>query len=254
MAKHVEPKHDLTEPRSWFSLFRAHGGTLAIIAAVVCVGITVGSVAQYRAAGEYDRVGVEALAKIVERRIEPDTEDGDDHYLSYSFTVDDTAVRRERKVSYRQFLAAPQGSFQTVRYLPLTPAKFETYVGEARDDAVALQWVAGFAGVGSLIAFWFLGSGVNRAILTRKYGYAAIARVDQVVEVKKSGRLTGRGYLKWSTPDGRKGESMNHPVGKLHAIGVGAQIKIYIRKGYSVWEGDVGPSVTAKSRIPDVPR
>lgn len=255
--KHVPPKHDRTAPRSWFSLFRAKGGIFAIIAAVICIGVTIGSVFQYRAAAEYARVGIEAQAEIIDRRVRSDSDGDDDYYLTFRFTAfteDHVTITRERKVSRSRYNGAPVGSFETIRYLPRDPNRFETYVGKAEDDAVALRWIAGAAGAGGLIALWFVGDRVNRTVLTRKWGYRTVGRVEQVVETKNSGRPSGKGYLIWKTSDGARGESLMHPIGKLNEIGVGAEINVYVRKGHTVWEGDVGPARDAQSRVPNVPR
>ena len=58
----------------------------------------------------------------------------------------------------------------------------------------------------------------------------------------------------WRTADGGRGESLMHPIGKLHAIGAGSKINIYVRKGHSVWEGDVGPRHIPDSNVPKVRR
>lgn len=252
--KRTPPKHDRTEPRGWFSLFTAKGGWISWIAAAICLAVTVGSVLQYRAATAYDRTGVEAQAEAIDRRIVYDSEGSDDHYVTYRFAAGDRVITRERKVSRAQYNRANPGAAQTIRYLPDRPDKFETYVGQARDNAVVLQWVAGAAGVGGLIALWFVGSRANRAVLTRRFGYRTTVRVDRIVETKNSGRPSGKGYLVWYTDDIVRCESMTHPIGKLRAIGVGAEINIYVRKGHSVWEGDVGPQEVDDSRFPKVPR
>ncbi|MCK0095415.1 DUF3592 domain-containing protein [Yoonia sp. F2084L] len=252
--KEVPPKHDLTEPRAWFSVFRGHGGWIPIVAAVICIAVTFGSVVGYQSAARYERVGVETQAEAVSRRIRRDSEGSDDYYVTYRFTVDQQTVQRERKVSRAQHRSAPAGSSHTIRYLPDNPRKFETYVGQAHDGAVIMQWIAGFAGVGSLIALWRVGGRANRSVLTRRFGYRAVAKIERIVETRNSGRPSGKGYLIWRTPDDTRGESMMHPIHKLNAIGTGAEINIYVRKGHSVWEGDVGPQETDDSRIPKVRR
>jgi hypothetical protein len=252
--KEIPPKHDLTEPRPWFSLFHARGGWLAIIAAVICLAVTLWSVSQYRAAARYELVGVVTQAEAVNRRIRTDSEGDDDHYVTYRFLVGEQIIERQRKVSQSQYNRSPRGSSHDVRYLPNTPAQFETYVGEAHDDAVALQWFAAISGIGGLIALWFVGGRTNRTVLTRRYGYRTAARIERIVETKTSGRPSGRGYLIWRTKDGVRGESLMHRIGKLNAIGVGADINVYVRKGHSVWEGDVGPHKVDDSRLPQVRR
>ncbi|MEO1639308.1 MAG: DUF3592 domain-containing protein [Pseudomonadota bacterium] len=251
--RHTSPKHDRVSPRSWFSLFRAQGGWWALGAAVVCLAVTFWSVGQYRAAAQYEAVGLVTKATAVDRRWVSDSDSGDTYYVTYRFAVGPEIVQRERTVSKGQYNRATTGTLHEIRYLPDNPRKFETYVGEAHDDAVVLQWVAGGAGSIGLIALWFAGSRANRSVLTRRYGYRSVARVDQIVETKNSGEPSGYGYLIWYTDNKKRGESLMHPIGKLNDIGVGAEINVYIRKGHSVWEGDVGPQETRDSRFPKVP-
>jgi len=168
--------------------------------------------------------------------------------------VDEIVYERSRLVSSAQYRAAEPGSEHTIRYLPHAPNRFETYVGEARDDARGLQIAAGIAGALGLLTLWFFGGRTNRAVLTRRYGYRTVAVVEGITETKNSGRPSGRGYMIWRNPDGGRDESMMHPIEKLNAIGIGAEINIYVRKGHSVWEGDVGPQESDRGSLPNVPR
>ncbi len=250
----VPPEHDLTEPRSWFSLFRAKGGALVIIAGAFCLLMTLISVNGYRNAIQFERTGVTIVAEAVDRRIRSDSDGADDYYITYRYIVDDVTYEKSRKVSHSQYSLARPGSTHTIRYLPHRPEKFETYVGEARDDARGFQMIAGFAGVGGLIGLWFYGNRTNRSVLTRKYGYRSVATIEAITETKNSGRPSGRGYLIWRTEGGMRGESLMHPIGKLRAIGIGNLINVYIRKDHSVWEGDVGPQKLSDSQLPKVGR
>ena len=250
----VPSEKGLTEPRSWFSLFRAKGGTLVIIAGAFCLLMTLVSVNGYRKAIQFERAGVTILAEAVDRRIRHDPDGPDDYYVTYRYIVDDVTYEKSRKVSDGQYGRARPGSTHTIRYLPHRPDKFETYVGEARDDAQGAQTVAGFAGVGGLIGLWFFGSRTNRSVLTRKYGYLGAATIEAITETLNSGRPSGWGYLIWRTEGGLRGESMMHPIEKMRAIGIGSRINVYIRKDHSVWEGDVGPQKLSDSPLPKVRR
>jgi hypothetical protein len=245
------PKHSLTGPRSWFSLFYTHGAWLTIVAGVICVGTTLGSVVKYNAAAKFDRAGIVTQAQAVDRRIFHDSEGADQYHITYRFEVGGATVLRERDVTRGQYERATQGTTHTIRYLSDRPSTFETYVGETHDDAVRLQRVAGIAGMGSLIALWWVGRRVNRVILTRRYGHRTTVQVHAVTEAKNA---SGRGYLTWYIDDRRRGKSLMHPISRLRAIGVGAEINIYVRKGYSVWEGDVGPRNVDDSNLPKTPR
>ena len=54
VMKDVPPKHDLTEPRAWFSLFHGHGGWASLVAAVICI-------AKRRGLGKIRHLDVEDL-------------------------------------------------------------------------------------------------------------------------------------------------------------------------------------------------
>ncbi len=251
--KHVPPKHNRTAPRSWMSLFWANRGAFSVIAALVSVVVTLISIFAYQSAAQFERIGVVAEAQVIARRVDRSGDD-DDYYITFRFDADQQTVTRESEVSRSYHRRVAPGETVDIRYLPHDPHEFETYVGEKRDNAVMAQVMAGVAGLVSLVALWFLGGKVNKAVLTRRLGYRAVAKVSRVVETKNSGRPSGNGYMQWRTADGVTGESLTHKIGKLRAIGVGAEINVYVRKGYSVWEGDVGPQHEVESNLPKVPR
>lgn len=252
--KEVPPKHLLKAPRPWFAVFRTYGGSLTIFAAVLCLVVTVVSVMIYRTADRYDRVGVVAQAQSIARRISTDSDGDDTYYVTFLFAAEGQTVERERSVSRDLHRRARAGALHEIRYLPDTPRKFETYIGQSRYNAKVAQVVAGVAGVAGLFLLWFRGGRTNQAVLARRYGHRCVAVVENVVETKNSGRPTGHGYLVWRTADGLRGESRRHPIAKLRAIGIDAEINVYVRKGHSVWEGDVGPRHTPDSALPKVRR
>ncbi len=194
-----------------------------------------------------------ADAEVIDREID---RGGDDtsYYITVRFVVDNAVIEDQRSVSQSLYRDTRVGGLHEVRYLPSDPRKFETFVGQRKQQAVLLQVIAGGVGVVSLLALWFFGGRANRAILARRLGRQEIATITSIVETKNSGTPTGRGYLIWKGPDGLRGESLMHPIGKLRAIGVDAKINIYTRKGFSVWEGDVGPRHFDDSRLPKVDR
>lgn len=251
--KDVPPKHDLTEPRPWIWLFLAYSGWITILAAIVAIGVTLFSVVSYQSAARFERVGVVIDAEVTSLRIDRSGDD-DSYYATFRFDADGLIVSRERGVSRTFYREADQGDLVEIRYLPDDPRNFETYVGQKRRHAVVSQAVAGVAGLISLLTLWILGQKANRAVLARRLGHRTVAVVQTVVETKVSGRPSGKGYMVWRTADGVRGESLTHPIGKLRAIGEGAQINVYVRRKHSVWEGDVGPRVEADSNLPRVPR
>ncbi len=253
MTKEVPPKHHRTGPRSWMSLFWANGGVISAVAAVVSVGLTIASVLVYQSAARFDRVGVVTEAEVIARRVDTRGDD-DDYYITFQFNADARTVTREREVSRRYHRDVTPGDAVDIRYLPHDPREFEAYIGEKRNNAIWAQVIAGLAGLILLAMLWLMGRKVNRAVLARRLGYRTVAKVIQVVETKDSGRPSGGGYMIWQTGDDIRGESLMHPIGKLRAIGSGAEINVYVRKVHSVWDGDVGPRIVPDSRVPKVRR
>lgn len=251
--KDVPPKHNLTEPRPWMSLFLGYHGAITLIAAIVAIAVTVLSVISYQSAARFDQVGVVIDAELTSLRVDRGGDD-DDYYATFRFVAEGTHVSREREVPSSFYRRVDRGDMVEIRYLPDDPHNFETFVGQKHKEAVIAQVVAGVAGLMSLATLWWFGSRVNKAILARRLGLRTVAVVIDIVETKDSGRPSGYGYLVWRTPDGVRGESMTHKIGKLRAIGRDAEINVYVRQGYSVWEGDVGPRMEVDSNLPKVRR
>lgn len=242
MIQRVPPKHFLKRPIPWIELFATIGGWWIYALAVVCVIATFVSYGIYRKAAEYDRVGIETQATIVDRRIDYGTgDDSDTYYLTFEFFGSGQVVVRERSVGSSLYNSKQIGAKQVVRYLPDTPVKFEAFVGQSLQNARVAQFVAGVAGVIGLGALWFLGQKANKLILARRMGYAAVATVTTIVERKNSGKPTGRGYMRFRIEDGSTGDSLDHPIADLRRIGIGNQINVFVRQGDVIWEGDVGP-------------
>ncbi len=250
----IKPRHDRTAPRGWFSLFWAAGGLIAMIGGVFLLGATYFSVSNYAKAARFDANGVAATATATERRIrrDPDPEDSDDYYVTFAYDAAGEPVVIERKVTRSFYHSADQGTQHSIRYLPQSPRVMEYYVGEMRDKARGTQIFALVAGLLALIGLWYFGRRANSAILTRKYGYKTTARISDFVERKRSGRRTGRGYMIFHTEDGLRGESLDHSIGTLRALGAGSEVIVYVRKGTVWWEGDVGPRRLDRSRVPKV--
>jgi len=81
--KNVPPKHDLKVPRPWFSIFWAKGGSVSVIAGVICILATIASVSLYRSAGVFERTGLELKATATDRRVRSDPDGADDYYVTY---------------------------------------------------------------------------------------------------------------------------------------------------------------------------
>jgi len=253
--KQITPQHGLTKPRSWFAVFQAHGGYWPPIIGVVCVVLTLLSVASYWSADRYDRLGVVAQAQLFDRRLTKDNKGNDKQYfVTFLFDANGRTIQRERSVPEQVYALAGRRAAHEIRYLPDQPDKFETYVGQVRHDAIVLQTVSGLAGLMGVVLLWVFGSRTNRAILARKYGYRTGATVTTIRQRQKKARSNRAGYLTWITDDGVKGKSLYHPLSKLQSIGKDGRINVYVRKGHSVWEGDVGPAEIPDSSVPKIGR
>lgn len=252
--RRTSPKHDRSEPRGWFSIFIANGGWFALIAAVILLALTLFSVVNYATARSFAAYGTPIQAEVTRKWIDTDTDGGDDYMLRFEYRVDGVTYGGNKDVGRSLHDRVEIGDLREVWYLPRTPKRFEYYQGESRDNARALQIAAGVAGLVALGVMWFVGRRVNRAVLARRWGYETVGTVINLVEHKDSGRLTGKGHMVWRTPEGIRGESMTHPMTKLRSIGVGGEINVFVRKGHSVWEGDVGPREVAGSAVPPVSR
>lgn len=81
-------------------------------------------------------------------------------------------------------------------------------------------------------------------------GVTATATITNIVERKKSGWPTGRGYMQFRTVGGLTGESLDASIRTFQALGRGTQIVVFVRGQDVWWEGDVGPRVP--SQLPKV--
>ncbi len=253
MRHRVPPKHDRKFPRGWFDLFYGKGGIKPVLAGVLLVVLTVVSVLGYQKAARFDREGEMVKATIVRMWIDQD-DDGDTYHARFRYVIKGRAYEGRKNVGSKYYRQASVGDIREVRYLPSDPGTFEYYVGEARDNAFFWQMAAGGAGVLALGLMYWIGRRVNRAVLARDRGYLAVATVQSITERKNSGKLTGRGYMRFKTEDGITGETMDRAIGELRRIGKGAKINVYVRNGHAVWEGDVGPRDLDPSRLPKVDR
>ncbi|SHG58463.1 hypothetical protein SAMN05444003_0026 [Cognatiyoonia sediminum] len=86
---------------------------------------------------------------------------------------------------------------------------------------------------------WFLAK-TWKVIRVRNLGETKTAVVEQIVENLSSGTPTGNGYLIFRTEDGRRAESLNHEIQKLHKVGVGTKIEVFVHGDDAKWIEDVG--------------
>ena len=249
----VPPKHSVTAPKPWLEVFALAGGTWAVVLSVICVVATVFSVNGYHRSGIYERVGLEAQAVITDKRTSR-TNDTTKHFLTFEFEGGGQFVQRERSVSRSVYRSSPIGSQRAIRYLPENPRQFESYIGQSRDTARGSQMMAGVFGIGGLVTLWWVGGRTNRAVLSRKYGYRATARVTKIKERRNKYGRVKRKILHWRTDDGLAGKSFARYLEDVDHIGLGDQINVYAHEGRTVWESDVGPAKIDRSKVPMVPR
>ena len=248
----ITPRHDRKEPRGWIDLFLAMKGWLALIAGVIAVVLTFVSVRDYKNA---QRLAVDSAwtqAVITDKRISRN-DDSDSYHAMFRYTVDGQDYVKERNVGRAFYMQHATGQSVPIKYWRAGPKLFEFREGQTKGAAVGMQVAAGVAGLVALGAVWFPGARTNAAILSRRYGHRTTATISAIVEIKKSGRPTGRGYMRFETSDGRRGESLDHRIGKLHALRMGTQIVVFVRDNDVWWEGDVGPRARLLSRLPKVP-
>lgn len=247
----IKPRHNRKSPRGWFSLFLAAGGVWAILATCVLLCATGLSIFALNTGRAFDERGVTVMATIVSKR---ETRSGDSkaYHVTLAYPVSGRVITANRKVKRGFYNRVKEGSETEIRYLYGDPRQFEHYVGERRDTSQHYQFAAGVAGLIGLGLLWVYGMRANRGVLARRWGHRTTATIERFVERKNSGRPIGKGYMIWRLADGRRGESLDRNIRELERLGAGTQIIVYVRKGDSWWEGDVGPRVYPDSRLPKV--
>ncbi len=244
-------QHSRTKPRSWFGIFFAAGGWIAVISAVILIGLTVASVIQYRSAATFERDGLTVEAQVIDKRIRRTTDDTD-YYVTLAYIVDGTTYRREHDVGSGFYHDVEVGGSTPVRYLPSNPSVVEHYPGERQDAATTMQWIAGAIGLFALFNLWITGRRANRAVLARRYGYSSTAKVHEIIERRSKGRPTGKGYMVFRTADGPPQMTLDGDVERFLEIGEGAEIAVFVRGKTAWWEGDTGPRPEKRNTVPKV--
>ncbi|MFT5065364.1 MAG: hypothetical protein ACI9TA_000978 [Reinekea sp.] len=248
----IEPRHDLKQPRSWGDLFFDMKGWLVLIAAVILAILTWASTVSYKNAHLFETEGVTVIGEVTAKRTRR-SDDKTNYYVKFAYVVDANRYGAERKVGRNFDTSKDVGDPTDIIYWVKDPRKFEYIAGKTARDAVSQQILAGVVGVVALGIIWSLGGKTNRAVLARRRGRRTTATIAQIVERKNSGRPTGRGYMIFRTTGGKAGESLDHPIRTLHALGTGTAIVVFVRGNDVWWEGDVGPRAPVPSQLPKVP-
>lgn len=248
----IKARHTLTEPRSWLDLFLRFKGWVSLLLAIVCIIVTVASVSKYRDAGLLEQNGAWTTAAIVSRWTESD-DDGTDYYAEFQYSVEGQVYKHRRNVGRSYYVAHHKGDTVSIQYLPNRPKLFEFVEGSTRSSARSLQFVALAVGLVALAMLWFPGKKAAKAVNARRYGRRDVATITRIVERTTSGKPTGKGYMQFQHPDGLKGESLDHPIRKLQALGTGTEIVVFVHGDDIWWEGDIGPRTDLPSPLPKVP-
>ncbi|WP_438957187.1 hypothetical protein [Cognatiyoonia sp.] len=127
----MEPRHDRTAPRSWWSLFFAVGGYFVILAGLALFGFTIWSSVDYRKATMFDRDGVGADAEIVSKRT-VESDDDTDYDIVFAYQAGERLVKVERSVSSGFYYDWSVGSDAPIRYMPNRTTRMEYYIGGSR--------------------------------------------------------------------------------------------------------------------------
>ncbi len=247
----IEPRHDLKWPRPWAGLFFAARGWVSLLAGLVLIGITVFSANYYLKAQRLETNGAWVSAEIVAMRISRG-DDSDSYFATFTYQVEDRDYRKEKNVGSRYYRRHGVGDSVKIKYWISGPQLFEVTAGNYQKSARVMQFVALGSGIVALGALWYSGGRANSAVLARRKGYRTIAKITNIVERKNSGKPTGRGYMIFQTPENKRGESLDHNIRKLRALGTGTEIVVYVRKDDVWWEGDVGPRDSVPRDFPKV--
>lgn len=239
------------QPRSWFHLFMASGGFVALALTVFVIASTIMGSMALREAAKFEQFGEWTTATISERRVRRDDDDTD--YLArFDYSVDGVDISSETNVGRSYYRAHPEGTLVEIKYLPSSPRRFEFKEGSTRSAAKVAQVMALLLGLGALAAIWFPGYKAARAVLARRYGRSKTAQVIEIVEIRRKSRSPTRGYIIFEDEEGRTGKSFSADLDSLRAMGVGAQISIFVRGNDIWWEGDTGPRARVPSQLPKV--
>lgn len=200
-------------------------------------------------ADAFAEFGEATPARVVSRRISSD-DDSDSYYVTFAFQIENIKVRDEKSVSAQFYRTAPIGSEKVIRYLPKNSRDFEHYPGATQSKSRGFQLFSAIAGLIGIGALWLAGNKGINAIKTRQYGERTTAVIVGFVERKNSGQPTGNGYKIFRSKNGVRGESLDHNIDRLRALGKSTEIVVY-EKGNNVWwEGYVGPRKFDDSSIP----
>lgn len=241
-----------SDTRSWFSLFCANSGVVALFAAGILVFLTAASVAQFYTDAVFATKGIPVQAEVVAIKMPRDNAGGTMR-LTVRYEVPEGRFASDITGSPTYVARHPVGSQVTVYYLPNHPARIETHPFRNTADGRLLQVFAAMAGVMALGFGAWSGHLATSAVRARRYGERGFAKITRLQVNRDEDNIEAdNGRIVFQDEYGRFGKSMLHPVSYLRLWEVGDHIHVYRGPRRSWWEGDVGPRQNAPSRLPKV--
>lgn len=231
------------EPPGFWHLFWRNGGIIPVILVFVTIVVTVFAFWDLRTALALDRRGVETVAEVVdrERRVErTDNRTRTRYFVTLRYEVSGTVLQDRQTVSRTFYEDHPEGSPQTVRYLPDQPDVVEFWVGRTASQGRSLQIAALVIGLVTLAFGWITGRRTVAMLRARRFGPHEVGTVVEIVE-RRTKRATVHALV-WRDAQGERGMSDNTPTKKRYAnYPPGTRIDLFRdAKGRAWWSGDVG--------------
>ena len=243
--------------RLWFGIFMRLQGWWALGMAVVCLALTLFSIYDYQLAARFDRDGVMVPVTIARlwTTVSHGRHGSTTHYhAEFIYTVGDRHLDREEQISAREYYHFGLTPVVSMRVLPDDPTELETTKGETLGTAKGVQWMALAFGVAALGVGTWIGQEAALMVLARRLGQVRLVAVASHEELKRKGKLTGKGRLHWIGPSGQMMKSLVSDMTLLRDYPVAGQIEVFQRKDRSFWAVDVGGREGLVHDVPDVRR
>jgi hypothetical protein len=237
-------------PRSWFSLFLAHHGWVAMMFSVGLLGLTALSVWHYQAGSVYARLSQPVTATVKAHKIDV----SGNTRLRVQYKVGDRWYGTQLAVSQQFAARHPAGGPVVLYHLPGQPTQVQTHKINDRTNGIIYQLLAGLMGLGALGFGAYAGRIATDAIRTRTYGVRIPAQITRIAPITdRKGRKPTHGRVVFQDADGRFGTSMAHKLSTLAPLAAGDTIHVYHGPKRNWWEADIGPRPVGPSWLPTVP-
>lgn len=227
-----------------FGQIMKFGGWLpvvALLAAVVALGVSFGMMAKARA---YEREGVVAAAQITSTRTDVRRDsDGNrtyTHFATFTFRAGSEDILREVSVSEGFQRGHPEGTSTEIRYLASKPTRFEYEIGSSRRNGQRGYVIAGGLVLLAMGSALWVGRKYRRATNVLKNGQRITAEVTKVAAKMMRVNEQVYGVLHWVEPDGQTGKSQRHPLFELQGrFQAGDEITVLRHGKTAWWDGDL---------------